>query len=395
MKNKALAISTAVITLISIALILISVMGGNPFVNAEKNIENLNQQLQSVEENIKVKESSVEDLDKEIAGIDSALAGEAGELGSVDTAIASFKNAMINPIDINYMGEAYKNFNTKADKGVEIKSIVYATGTPNFGKSSLAAAETFKGRFIENEINDKAIQLNKNVLDTIAILEYGKNSDLGMVKNLIAAKYFVNGEFNADLLKEFDDTKNEIANKINFLAKVENRFNNNGYSQSLMGSLGEPGNSTSDDFKLFMEKLNNLSLLYYDTLERSAQGTSTFDVIEKNYDSEGKTVTLKALTDQSGHIYLMEETPQGGKSTITYYDENNNPWYYVNFKDNNVMDLNLTPSKVVNQKAKELLDKFATIATPSTEGLPSTEEIPSTEETSEDTQSSSTDSDNN
>lgn len=389
MKNKALAISTAAITLISIALILISVMGGNPFVNAEKNIENLHQQLQSVEENIKVKESSVEDLDKEIAGIDSALAGEAGELGSVDTAIASFKNAMINPIDINYMGEAYKNFNTKADKSVEINSIVYATGTSKFGKSSLAAAETFKGRFIENEINDKAIQLNKNVLDTIAVLEYGKNSDLGMVKNLIAAKYFVNGEFNTDLLKEFDYTKNEIANKINFLAKVENRFNNNGYSQSLMGSLGEPGYSTSDDFKLFMEKLNNLSLLYYDTLARSAQGTSTFDVIEKNYDSEGKTVTLKALTDQSGHIYLMEETPQGGKSTITYYDENNNPWYYVNFKDNNVMDLNLTPSKVVNQKGRELLDKFATIATPSTE------EIPLNEETSEDTQSSPTDNDNN
>lgn len=389
MKNKALAISTAVITLISIALILISVMGGNPFVNAEKNIENLNQQLQSVEENIKVKESSVEELDKEIAGIDSALAGETGELGSVDTVIASLKNSMINPVDINYIGEAYKNFNTKADKGVEIKSIVYATGTPKFGKSSLAAAETFKGIFIENEINDKAIQLNKNVLDTIAVLEYGKNSDLGMVKNLIAAKYFVDGEFNADLLKEFDDTNNEISNKINFLAKVENRFNNNGYSQSLMGSLGEAGNSTSDDFKLFMEKLNNLSLLYYDTLARSAQGTSTFDVIEKNYDSEGKTVTLKALTDQSGRIYLMEEMPQGGKSTVTYYDENNNPWYYVNFKDNNVMDLNLTPSKFVNQKGRELLDKFATIATPSTE------EIPSTEETSEDTQSSSTDNDNN
>ena len=389
MKNKALAISTAVITLISIALILISVMGGNPFVNAEKNIENLNQQLQSVEENIKVKESSVEELDKEIAGIDSALAGETGELGSVDTVIASLKNSMINPVDINYIGEAYKNFNTKADKGVEIKSIVYATGTPKFGKSSLAAAETFKGIFIENEINDKAIQLNKNVLDTIAVLEYGKNSDLGMVKNLIAAKYFVDGEFNADLLKEFDDTNNEISNKINFLAKVENRFNNNGYSQSLMGSLREAGNSTSDDFKLFMEKLNNLSLLYYDTLARSAQGTSTFDVIEKNYDSEGKTVTLKALTDQSGRIYLMEEMPQGGKSTVTYYDENNNPWYYVNFKDNNVMDLNLTPSKVVNQKGRELLDKFATIATPSTE------EIPSTEETSEDTQSSSTDNDNN
>lgn len=389
MKNKALAISTAVITLISIALILISVMGGNPFVNAEKNIENLNQQLQSVEENIKVKESSVEDLDKEIAGIDSALAGETGELGSVDTAIASLKNSMINPIDINYIGEAYKNFNTKADKGVEIKSIVYATGTPKFGKSSLAAAETFKGIFIENEINDKATRLNKNVLDTIAVLEYGKNSDLGMVKNLIAAKYFVDGEFNTDLLKEFDDTKNEISNKINFIAKVENRFNNNGYSQSLIASLGEAGNSTSDDFKLFMEKLNNLSLLYYDTLARSAQGTSTFDVIEKNYDSEGKTVTLKALTDQSGRIYLMEEMPQGGKSTVTYYDENNNPWYYVNFKDNNVMDLNLTPSKVVNQKGRELLDKFATIATPSTE------EIPSTEETSEDTQSSSTDNDNN
>lgn len=389
MKNKALAISTSVITLISIALILISVMGGNPFVNAEKNIENLNQQLQSVEENIKVKESSVEDLDKEIAGIDSALAGEAGESGSVDTAIASFKNAMINPIDINYLGEAYKNFNTKADKGVEIKSIVYATGTPNFGKSSLAAAETFKGRFIENEINDKAIQLNKNVLDTIAVLEYGKNSDLGMVKNLIAAKYFVNGEFNADLLKVFDDTKNEIANKINFLAKVENRFNNNGYSQSLIGSLGEASSSTSDDFKLFIEKLNNLSLLYYDTLARSAQGTSTFDVVEKNYGSEEKTVTLKALTDQSGRIYLMEETPQGGKSTITYYDENKNPWYYVNFKDNNVMDLNLTPSKVVNQKAKEILDKFKTIETPSTE------DIPQTEETSEDAQSSPTDNDNN
>ena len=389
MKNKALAISTAVITLISIALILISVMGGNPFVNAEKNIENLNEQLQSVEENIKVKESSVEDLDKEIAGIDSALAGEACELGSVDTAIASLKNSMINPIDINYIGEAYKNFNTKADKGVEIKSIVYATGTPKFGKSSLAAAETFKGIFIENEINDKANQLNKNVLDTIAVLEYGKNSDLSMVKNLIAGKYFVDGEFNTDLLKEFDDTKNEISNKINFIAKVENRFNNNGYSQSLIASLGEAGNSTSDDFKLFMEKLNNLSLLYYDTLARSAQGTSTFDVIEKNYDSEGKTVTLKALTNQSGHIYLMEETPQGGKGTVTYYDENNNPWYYVNFKDNNVMDLNLTPSKVVNQKGRELLDKFATLA------MPSTEEIPSTEETSEDTQSSSTDSDNN
>lgn len=389
MKNKALAISSAVITLISIALILISVMGGNPFVNAEKNIENLNQQLQSVEENINVKESSVEDLDKEIAGIDSALAGEAGELGSIDTAIASLKNSMINPIDINYIGEAYKNFNTKADKGVEIKSIVYATGTPKFGKSSLAAAETLKGRFIENEINDKAIQLNKNVLDTIAVLEYGKNSDLGMVKNLIAAKYFVNGEFNADLLKVFDDTKNEIANKINFLAKVENRFNNNGYSQSLIGSLGEASSSTSDDFKLFIEKLNNLSLLYYDTLERSAQGTSTFDVVEKNYGSEEKTVTLKALTDQSGRIYLMEETPQGGKSTITYYDENKNPWYYVNFKDNNVMDLNLTPSKVVNQKARELLDKFATIATPSNE------ELPSTEETSEDAQSSPTDNDNN
>ena len=389
MKNKALAISTAVITLISIALILVSLIGGNPFVNAEKNIENLTQQLQSVEENIKVKEGSVEDLDKEIASIDSALTGEAGEMGSVDTAISSLKNSIINPIDINYVSEAYKNFKTKSNKGAEIKSIVYATGTSSFGKSSLAAAEAFKGRFIENEINDKAIQLNKNILDTIAVLEYGKNSDLGMIKNLIATKYFVDGEFNKELLKEFDDAKNEISNKINFLAKVENRFNNNGYSQSLIGSIGETSNTSSDDYKLFMEKLNNLSLLYYDTLARSSEGTSTFEVVEKNYDSEGKTITLKALTDQSGRIYIMEETPQGGKSTFTYYDENNNPWYYVNFKDNNVMDLNLTPSKVVNKKAKELLDKFATIQTPSTE------DTSSTEETTENTQSSPTDNDNN
>lgn len=389
MKNKALAISTAIITLISIALILISVIGGNPFVNAEKNIENLTQQLQSVEENIKVKEGSVEDLDKEIASIDSALAGEAGEMGSVDTAISSLKNSIINPVDINYVSEAYKNFKTKSNKGAEIKSIVYATGTSSFGKSSLAAAEAFKGRFIENEINDKAIQLNKNILDTIAVLEYGKNSDLGMIKNLIATKYFVDGEFNKELLKEFDDAKNEISNKINFLAKVENRFNNNGYSQSLIGSIGETSNTSSDDYKLFMEKLNNLSLLYYDTLARSSEGTSTFEVVEKNYESEGKKITLKALTDQSGRIYLMEETPQGGKSTITYYDENNNPWYYANFKDNNVMDLNLTPSKVVNKKAKELLDKFATIT------MPSNEDTSSIEETTEDTQSSTTDNDNN
>lgn len=389
MKNKALAISTAVITLISIALILVSLIGGNPFVNAEKNIENLTQQLQSVEENIKEKEGSVEDLDKEIASIDSALTGEAGEMGSVDTAISSLKNSIINPIDINYVSEAYKNFKTKSNKGAEIKSIVYATGASSFGKSSLAAAEAFKGRFIENEINDKAIQLNKNILDTIAVLEYGKNSDLGMIKNLIATKYFVDGEFNKELLKEFDDAKNEISNKINLLAKVENRFNNNGYSQSLIGSIGETSNTSSDDYKLFMEKLNNLSLLYYDTLARSSEGTSTFEVVEKNYDSEGKTITLKALTDQSGRIYLMEETPQGGKSTLTYYDENNNPWYYVNFKDNNVMDLNLTPSKVVNKKAKELLDKFATIQTPSTE------DTSSTEETTENTQSSPTDNDNN
>ena len=389
MKNKALAISTAVITLISIALILVSLIGGNPFVNAEKNIENLTQQLQSVEENIKVKEGSVEDLDKEIASVDSALTGEAGEMGSVDTAISSLKNSIINPIDINYVSEAYKNFKTKSNKGAEIKSIVYATGTSSFGKSSLAAAEAFKGRFIENEINDKAIQLNKNILDTIAVLEYGKNSDLGMIKNLIATKYFVDGEFNKELLKEFDDAKNEISNKINFLAKVENRFNNNGYSQSLIGSIGETSNTSSDDYKLFMEKLNNLSLLYYDTLARSSEGTSTFEVVEKNYDSEGKKITLKALTDQSGRIYLMEETPQGGKSTITYYDENNNPWYYANFKDNNVMDLNLTPSKVVNKKAKVLLDKFATIT------MPSNEDTSSTEETTEDTQSSTTDNDNN
>ena len=389
MKNKALAISTAVITLISIALILVSLIGGNPFVNAEKNIENLTQQLQSVEENIKIKEGSVEDLDKEIASIDTVLTGEAGEMGSVDTAISSLKNSIINPVDINYVSEAYKNFKTKSNKGSEIKSIVYATGTSSFGKSSLAAAEAFKGRFIENEINDKAIQLNKNILDTIAVLEYGKNSDLGMIKNLIATKYFVDGEFNKELLKEFDDAKNEISNKINFLAKVENRFNNNGYSQSLIGSIGETSNTSSDDYKLFMEKLNNLSLLYYDTLARSSEGTSTFEVVEKNYDSEGKTITLKALTDQSGHIYLMEETPQGGKSALTYYDENNNPWYYVNFKDNNVMDLNLTPSKVVNKKAKELLDKFATIQTPSTE------DTSSTEETTENTQSSPTDNDNN
>ena len=389
MKNKALAISTAVITLISIALILVSLIGGNPFVNAEKNIENLTQQLQSVEENIKVKEGSVEDLDKEIASIDSALTGEAGEMGSVDTAISSLNNSIINPIDINYVSEAYKNFKTKSNKGAEIKSIVYATGNSSFGKSSLAAAEAFKGRFIENEINDKAIQLNKNILDTIAVLEYGKNSDLGMIKNLIATKYFVDGEFSKELLKEFDDAKNEISNKIDFLAKVENRFNNNGYSQSLIGSIGESSNTSSDDYKLFMEKLNNLSLLYYDTLARSSEGTSTFEVVEKNYDSEGKTITLKALTDQSGRIYLMEETPQGGKSTLTYYDENNNPWYYVNFKDNNVMDLNLTPSKVVNKKAKELLDKFATIQTPSTE------DTSLTEETTENTQSSPTDNDNN
>lgn len=389
MKNKALAISTAIITLISIALILVSLIGGNPFVNAEKNIENLTQQLQSVEENIKVKEGSVEDLDKEIASIDSALTGEAGEMGSVDTAISSLKNSIINPVDINYVSEAYKNFKTKSNKGAEIKSVVYASGTSSFGKSSLAAAEAFKGRFIENEINDKAIQLNKNILDTIAVLEYGKNSDLGMIKNLIATKYFVDGEFNKELLKEFDDAKNEISNKINLLAKVENRFNNNGYSQSLIGSIGETSNTSSDNYKLFMEKLNNLSLLYYDTLARSSEGTSTFEVVEKNYDSEGKTITLKALTDQSGRIYLMEETPQGGKSTITYYDENNNPWYYVNFKDNNVMDLNLTPSKVVNKKAKELLDKFATIQTPSTE------DTSLTEETTENTQSSPTDNDNN
>ena len=342
-----------------------------------------------MEENIKEKEGSVEDLGKEIASIDSALTGEAGEMGSVDTAISSLKNSIINPIDINYVGEAYKNFKTKSNKGAEIKSIVYASGTSSFGKSSLAAAEAFKGRFIENEINDKAIQLNKNVLDTIAVLEYGKNSDLGMIKNLIATKYFVDGEFNKELLKEFDDAKNEISNKINFLAKVENRFNNNGYSQSLIGSIGETSNTSSDDYKLFMEKLNNLSLLYYDTLARSSEGTSTFEVVEKNYDSEGKTITLKALTDQSGRIYLMEETPQGGKSTLTYYDENNNPWYYVNFKDNNVMDLNLTPSKVVNKKAKELLDKFATIQTPSTE------DTSSTEETTENNQSSPTDNDNN
>lgn len=389
MKNKALAISIAVITLISIALILISVIGGNPFVNAEKNIENLTQQLQSVEENIKVKEGSVEDLDKEIASIDSALTGEAGEMGSVDTAISSLKNSIINPVDINYVSEAYKNFKTKSNKGAEIKSVVYATGTSSFGKSSLAAAEAFKGRFIENEINDKAIQLNKNILDTIAVLEYGKNSDLGMIKNLIATKYFVDGEFNKELLKEFDDAKNEISNKIDFLAKVENRFNNNGYSQSLIGTIGETSNTSSDNYKLFMEKLNNLSLLYYDTLARSSEGTSTFEVVEKNYDSEGKTITLKALTDQSGRIYLMEETPQGGKSTLTYYDENKNPWYYVNFKDNNVMDLNLTPSKVVNKKAKELLDKFATIK------MPSNEDTSSIEETTEDTQSSTTDNDNN
>lgn len=395
MKNKALAISTAVITLISIALILISVLSGNPFVNAEKNVENLNQQLQSVDENIKVKQGNLEDLDKEISSIDSALKGETGELGSVDPVIESLKNSLINPVDINYIGEAYKNFKSKEERKSEIKSIVYAAGTPKFGKSSLAAAETFKGRFIENEINDKATQLNKKVLDLIAVLEYGKNSDLGMIKTLTATKYFVDGEFKAELLKDIADSKNDLSNKINFLAKVENRFNNNGYSQSLISAVGETSNSTSDDFKLFMEKLNNLSLLYYDTLARCTGGTSTFEVVEKNYDSGGKTITLKALKDQSGHIYLMEETPSGGKSTVTYYDENNNPWYFVNFKDNNVMDLNLTPSKVLSQKAKELLDKFATIATPSTEDTPLTEEKPSTEKSSEDTQSSSTENENN
>lgn len=395
MKNKALAISTAVITLISIALILISVLSGNPFVNAEKNVENLKQQLQSVDENIKVKQGNVEDLDKEISSIDSALKGESDELGSVDPVIESLKNSLINPVDINYIGEAYKNFKSKGESKSEINSIAYAAGTPKFGKSSLAAAETFKGRFIENEINDKANELNKKVLDLIAVLEYGKNSDLGMIKTLTATKYFVDGEFKAELLKDIADSKNDISNKINFLAKVENRFNNNGYSQSLISAVGETSNSTSDDFKLFMEKLNNLSLLYYDTLARSTGGTSTFEVVEKNYDSGGKTITLKALKDQSGHIYLMEEAPSGGKSTVTYYDENNNPWYYVNFKDNNVMDLNLTPSKVLSQKAKELLDKFATIATPSTEELPSTEETPSTEKSTEDTQSSSTENENN
>lgn len=395
MKNKALAISTAVITLISIALILISVLSGNPFVNAEKDVENLNQQLQSVDENIKVKQGNVEDLDKEISSIDSALKGESGELGSVDPVIESLKNSLINPVDINYIGEAYKNFKSKGESKSEMKSIVYAAGTPKFGKSSLAAAETFKGRFIENEINDRANELNKKVLDLIAVLEYGKNSDLGMIKTLTATKYFVDGEFKAELLKDIADSKNDLSNKINFLAKVENRFNNNGYSQSLISAVGETSNSTSDDFKLFMEKLNNLSLLYYDTLARCTGGTSTFEVVEKNYDSGGKTIALKALKDQSGHIYLMEETPSGGKSTVTYYDENNNPWYFVNFKDNNVMDLNLTPSKVLSQKAKELLDKFATIATPSTEELPSTEETPSTEKSTEDTQSSSTENENN
>lgn len=388
MKNKALAISTAVITSISIALILISVMGGNPFVNAEKNIENLNQQLQSVEENIKVKEVAIEDLEREISKIDNVLSGEVVELSSIDLVLEKLKASIVNPINVNYNGNIYKNYTGKSNNPVKIKSIVYADDISNFGKSSLAAAESFKGRFIEKEINDKAIQLNKNVLDTIAILEYGKNSDLGMVKNFIAVKYYVNGEFNPELLKEIDEESKSIRKKITFLAKVENRFFNKDYSNKLIASIGATDDSKSDDFNLYLEKLNDLSLMYYDTLAKSAGDIENFELVEKTYEKEG-TVTLRALSDSNEHIYLMEETSQGGGRSIIYYDEASNPWFYVNLKDNYVMDLNLKPSKGINQKGKEILDKFKTIETPSTE------DIPKTEETSVDTQSSPTDNDNN
>lgn len=394
MKNKALAISSAVIILISIVLIFISVRGGNPFVNTEKSVENLNQQLVSVDENIKVKEGDIEDLDREISKIDSVLSGEVIELSSIDSVLEKLKASIVNPVDVNYNGNIYKNYRGKNNNPVKIKSIVFADDISNFGKSSLAAAETFKCIFVENEINSKAFQLNKKLLGSIAVLEYGKNSDIGMIKNLIATKYYIDSEFDPELLKEVDEDSKNIKNKIMFLAKVENRFFNKDYPDKLIAAVGATDDSKSDDFNLYLEKLNNLSLMYYDTLAKSAGDIENFELVEKTYEKEG-TVTLRALSDSNEHIYLMEETSQGGDRSIIYYDEASNPWFYVNLKDNNVMDLNLTPSKVVNQKAKELLDKFATIATPSTEGLPSTEEIPSTEETSEDTQSSSTDSDNN
>lgn len=382
MKNKALAISSAVIILISIVLIIISVKGGNPFVNTEKSVENLNQQLASVDENIKVKEGAIEDLDREISKIDNVLSGEVIELSSIDSVLEKLKASMVMPVDVNYNGNIYKHYTGKSSNPVKIKSIVFADDISNFSKSSLAAAETFKCRFIENEINSKAFQLNKKLLGSIAVLEYGKNSEIGMIKNLIATKYYVDGEFDHELLKEIDEDSTNIKNKITFLAKVENRFFNKDYSDKLIESVGETDDFKSDDFNLYLEKLNNLSLMYYDILAKSAGDIENFNLIEKSYETDGVT-TLMALTDTNGHIYLMEEASQGGDRTITYYDEVSNPWFYVNLKDNYVMDLNLKPSKAINQKSKDLLQKFSTI------------ETPVTEESVEDFESSATDNENN
>ncbi|KXO17184.1 hypothetical protein LV469_02175 [Peptoniphilus sp. GNH] len=368
MKNKVIFILSIFLILLSAGLVHFAFkFGGVSLKSKDDKLSNLNAQIKAVEVNIDQAKAKKEDTEKEIEEINKSL-----ELYKDDMEIGkdNFDNLdklKISAVDSNNMGNFIKNYTNQSASMLRLMSSIY-TGESKSDKTDLLIADLANLMLIENDINTPIFDLSSEIDKNMAFLEYVNDKKNPYIAFNIGKK-ILDDDFNIkdEILKELKGRLSGIMAKVLLLSSSSNRFDfDQAYGDKLLNLYNDYKDRLNqgradESYYAFMEKLNLIYILKFDTLAREVENFSNLDLIDKTFVDGDSQYILRAFIGNEKHPYIIQEQRDKNKKTLTYYNLKGNPWYYIDFNKNEFDDLDINPSKAIDKYARGLFNQFVNV----------------------------------